>query len=107
MRDPRPGVSWSRQRILRRVAYGCWMASPKWLEVRRGWHAEWVRRYGCEPICVICGSDWSLPGGDLHHRTYRRLGQELFEDLVSCCRLCGIPHKWHCVDRRIMWSRSV
>ena len=88
MRDPRPGTGWSRQRILRRVAYGCWMASRQWLEVRRRWHAEWVDRLGCEPVCVVCGIEWGLPTGDLHHRTYRRLGQERFEDLSPVCRDC-------------------
>jgi hypothetical protein len=29
-----------------------------------------------------------LGGGDLHHRTYRRLGQERFEDLAPTCRGC-------------------
>jgi hypothetical protein len=64
------------------------MASRQWLEVRRHWHAKWVRRNGCEPICVVCGGDWTLAGGDLHHRTYRRLGQEHFEDLCPACRPC-------------------
>ena len=64
------------------------MGSPQWLEVRRRWHSEWVRRYGCEPVCLVCGTEWSLAGGDLHHRTYRRLGQEAFEDLCPACRHC-------------------
>lgn len=88
MRDPRPALAWSRQRILRRMAYGCWMASPQWLDVRRRWHVEWALRYGDEPSCVMCGGEWSLTGGDLHHRTYRRLGEERFEDLVPLDRAC-------------------
>ena len=88
MRDPRPGVAWSRRRVLRRIAYGCWMASPQWLDVRRRWHLEWVQRYGDEPSCVVCGGAWTLAGNDLHHRTYRRLGEERFEDLVPVHRGC-------------------
>ena len=88
MRDPRPGIAWSRQRILRRMAYGCWMASPEWLDVRRRWHVEWTQRYDGEPSCVVCGGKWSLTGGDLHHRTYRRLGAERLEDLVPLDRGC-------------------
>ncbi len=88
MHEPRPGLGWSRQRILRRVAYGCWMVSPQWLEVRRGWYREWRQRYGRAPCCVVCGAPWSLRAGDLHHRTYRRLGQEHFADLVPVDRHC-------------------
>lgn len=104
MRDPRPGIAWSRQRMLHRVAYGCWMDSPQWKQVRRGWHEEWVRRYGCPPTCVLCGSKWSLAGGDLHHRSYRRLGRECFEDLVPVDRTCHdrIHRVW---DSNPAWRR--
>lgn len=64
------------------------MASRQWRDVRRSWHAEWVRRYGCEPVCVVCDTEWTLASGDLHHRTYRRLGQEHFDDLCPACRAC-------------------
>jgi hypothetical protein len=81
MRDPQPGVAWSRRRIMRRAAYGCWMASEQWLQVRRRWYKEWIGRYGHDPVCAVCYTPWSLSCGDLHHRSYRRLGQERFEDM--------------------------
>lgn len=104
MRDARRGLEWSRRRILRRLAYGCWMASPQWLEVRRRWHREWVCRYGAEPACAVCGGEWSLTGGDLHHRSYHRLGQECFEDLVPLDR--GCHDRIHAVwDTNPAWRR--
>lgn len=104
MRDPRPGLAWSRQRIARRVAYGCWMASPGWAEVRRRWYQEWTRRYGIEPCCAACGGEWSLASGDLHHRSYRRLGEECFEDLLPLDRDCH--DRLHAVwDTNPAWRR--
>ena len=104
MRDPRPGLAWSRQRIARRVSYGCWMASPGWAEVRRRWHREWIRRHGADPSCAVCGGGWNLAGGDLHHRSYRRLGAECFEDLVPLDRDCHdrVHELW---DTNPMWRR--
>ncbi len=40
------------------------------------------------PTCVICGAAWTLESGDLHHRSYRRLGHERFPDLYPTCRGC-------------------
>jgi hypothetical protein len=64
------------------------MASPQWTEVRRRWYGEWLARHGEEPACAVCGGRWSLHLGDLHHRSYRRLGQEHFEDLIPLDRRC-------------------
>lgn len=104
MRDPRPGTGWSRQRIALRAAYGCWIASPQWLQVRRLWYREWLRRYGREPTCAVCGRERSLTGGDLHHRSYRRLGQEHFEDLIPVDRNCHdrVHELW---DANPFWRR--
>ena len=88
VREPQPGIAWSQRRIARRAAYDCWMWSPQWLEVRRRWRREWIRRNGGEPACAVCAGEWSLTSGDLHHRTYSRLGHERFEDLVALDRLC-------------------
>ena len=104
MRDPRPGAAWSQRRVLRRRAYGCWMASAQWLEIRRLWYAEWVSRYGAEPSCVVCGGAWHLDCGDLHHRSYRNLGQERFEDLLPVDRACH--DRVHAVwDTNPAWRR--
>lgn len=82
MRDLRPGVPWSG----RRAAYRAWMASPAWLAARTRWHHTWIAVFGAEPACLVCGAPWTLRAGDLHHRTYARLGHERFTDLVPLCR---------------------
>jgi hypothetical protein len=62
------------------------MASPAWQRRREAWHTAWVATYGSEPVCLICGRPWSLRGGDLHHRSYLRLGNEADADLIPLCR---------------------
>lgn len=86
MRDPRPGLDWSRGRVFRRDRYATYMDSAGWRARRQAWHAEWTTRYGCEPVCLVCGGQWTLRHGDLHHRNYDRLGHERFDDLVPLCR---------------------
>lgn len=86
MRDPRPGLPWSLRRLQRRAVYATWMASPAWQRRRQAWREAWIARHGQEPACHICGRPWSLHGGDLHHRSYQRLGHETDTDLIPLCR---------------------
>jgi hypothetical protein len=53
-------------------------------------------------VCAICGRPWTLKDGDLHHRSYARLGQERFEDLVPLDRVCheALHQLW---DRSPAW----
>lgn len=88
MRPPRPGLSWSRGRAARREAYASWMASAGWQRLRRAWVADYLARNPTEPVCLACGGPWSLSGGDLHHRSYDRLGHERRGDLVPLDRAC-------------------
>jgi 5-methylcytosine-specific restriction endonuclease McrA len=88
MHEARRGVPWSARRAARRAAYQAWMASPAWLAARRRWRATWVATVGTEPACQVCGQPWTLRSGDLHHRSYARLGHEHFADLVPLCRPC-------------------
>jgi hypothetical protein len=64
------------------------MDSPQWWRLREAWLAEWRRRYGVNPVCVVCGGPWRLHGDDLHHMSYARLGHERFEDLWPFDRDC-------------------
>jgi 5-methylcytosine-specific restriction endonuclease McrA len=87
MRDPRPGLRWSRGRVQRRARYGGYMDSPEWFRRRERWLEQYRGAHGGqEPVCVVCGAPWMLRGGDLHHRTYTRLGAETWQDLVPMCR---------------------
>lgn len=64
------------------------MSSGKWLARREAWRDAWVAAHGTEPHCVACGGPWSLSHGDLHHRSYERLGAEADCDLVPLDRAC-------------------
>ena len=88
MRPPRPGLAWSKGRFVRRACYGAWMASAEWLQTRERWHATHVMKHRATPACVVCGAEWTLRRGDLHHRSYDRLRQERFADLIPMCRAC-------------------
>ena len=88
MREPCPGLVWSKARLARRAAYGAWTASAGWQARREAWHATFVARFAAGPVCAVCGAEWSLGRGDLHHRSYDRLGHEADADLVPVCRAC-------------------
>ena len=88
MRDPRPGLAWSSRRATRRADYATWMASAAWQQRRRQWLASWTARYGHPPTCQACAGPWNLHDGDLHHRSYARLGHETDRDLVPLDRDC-------------------
>ena len=88
MRDPRPGLAWSKRRVRRRAAYAAWMASDEWLARRSAWREAWVAAHGEEPHCVVCGGPWNLRHGDLHHRSYAHLGAERDCDLIPLDRAC-------------------
>jgi 5-methylcytosine-specific restriction endonuclease McrA len=88
VREPRPDLTWSTRRIHRRLAYGDYMASPEWFALREIWAMDWAARYDAEPCCLICGAAWTLRHGDVHHRSYIRLGHEGRHDLIPLCRTC-------------------
>jgi ribosomal protein L37AE/L43A len=101
MRDPRAGLPWSRARVVRRVAYAEWMGSRDWLRWREQWWAQWVERHDSEPVCAVCDTPWTLRHGDLHHRSYDRLGHEHPSDVVALCRPCH--HRLHRVLESGAW----
>ncbi len=108
MRDPRPHLPWSKARCERRAAYATWMASDAWQDRRRRWADTWAAIHGQPHTCAACGGPWSLDHGDLHHRSYQRLGAEHHDDLIALCRTChrrlhllieSTP-SWRCLGRR-------
>jgi len=64
------------------------MASPEWFALREIWAIDWAARYDAEPCCLICGAACTLRHGDVHHRSYIRLGHEGRHDLIPLCRTC-------------------
>jgi hypothetical protein len=88
MREPRPGLGWSAGRIALRVRYASYMDSDAWQRRRQQWLKSWLACHDRRPVCAVCSCAWSLREGDLHHRSYRRLGHETTADLVPLCRAC-------------------
>ncbi len=104
MRDPRPGLPWSRRRVCRRGEYAAWMASAAWQARRRQWLDNWMTAHRTEPTCVVCGGPWSLRRGDLHHRSYDRLGHETNRDLLPLDRACH-TQLHQILDSNPAWGR--
>lgn len=87
MRDPRPGLAWSGQRLALRSRYNAYMQSGDWYRRRERWLVEYrAANDGRDPTCAICNDQWSLQLGDLHHRTYSHLGYEDWRELLPICR---------------------
>ena len=65
----------------RRARYRRYLASALWKATRHGAlvRAQWT--------CEQCGTQ-SMTGLQVHHRTYHRLGHELFNDLLVLCKDC-------------------
>jgi 5-methylcytosine-specific restriction endonuclease McrA len=64
------------------------MGSSDWWAWRKRWHAHWIATSGTDPVCTVCGKAWTVTNGDLHHRSYARLGTERFNDVIPMCRRC-------------------
>jgi hypothetical protein len=63
------------------------MDTAGWYRRRELWLTEYrAANDGQEPACAVCGAEWTLRAGDLHHRTYARLGREDWRDLLAVCR---------------------
>lgn len=105
MRDPRPDLEWSRRRVTIRAAYGAYIGSPAWYRRRERWLQEWrTAHHGAEPVCQVCGREWTLRHGDLHRRSYTRLGREHWRDLMPICRACHHTlHAW--LEHNPSWRR--
>ena len=106
MREPRPGLLWSRQRVRRRVYYAVWMASPAWHARRVAWRRAWIATHHAEPVCLICGQRWTLQDGDLHHRSYQRLGRETDQDLIPLCRTPCHQRLHQILESNPAWLRT-
>jgi hypothetical protein len=86
MRDARSGIRWSTGRVARRGQYAAYIQSDDWFRRRERWYTDHVTTTGQPPVCAVCDRVWTLSRGDLHHRTYDRLGHEHHADLTPLCR---------------------
>ena len=64
-----------------REDYRAYIQSPAWRKTRKRFFASKL-----DKSCYVCG-DTEKPK-DLHHRTYKNLGNERLMDLVPACRGC-------------------
>jgi len=65
---------------LRRMPYPEYLRTPEW-QARRLRHLQ-----SAGNRCQVCNAPG--PQLDVHHRTYKRRGEELFQDLIVLCRNC-------------------
>ena len=104
MREPQRGLGWSGQRIALRARYADYMDSPAWYRRRELWLEAWAAAHDQEPTCAVCEAPWTLDHGDLHHRSYRRLGHEGHRDLIPVCNHCHLLlHAF--LERSPAWRR--
>ena len=68
-----------RIKQIRLMPYSQYLASPEW-KAKRIAHLEHARNR-----CQLCNGTGGLT---VHHRTYDRLGEEEFSDLIVLCRRC-------------------
>ncbi|WP_330474635.1 hypothetical protein [Terrabacter sp. C0L_2] len=92
----------------RRAFYDAYLNSRAWRDKRKHWYAAWLTAAGIEPSCLVCGRQWTLKAGHLHHATYDRLGDESLRDLLPLCRrdhkalhaIIDSQPTWRRVDRQ-------
>lgn len=82
--QPPPNLSKRQKKFLDanldQLGYGSYrqyLNGPEWAETKTRY-----RNSGKLQSCLVCRA----PNVDLHHRTYKRLGQESLNDLVALCR---------------------
>ncbi|WP_053353948.1 hypothetical protein [Leucobacter musarum] len=90
MRELRRGAKHSQGRDQHRAFYAQYIVSPAWFRRRERWAAEEAARIAPAPIQCRggCGHQWQAGRDDLHHCSYRRLGDEAHDDLWAMCRTC-------------------
>ena len=57
-----------------------YLRSKKWQHKKQDFRASKLFKNGCH----VCGREKV----DIHHKSYKRLGQERLTDLVALCRTC-------------------
>lgn len=66
---------------MNKAEYEDYLRSEHWQDVRRRYRASKLNHGGC----YICGSSENL---NLHHKTYKRIGNERLNDLIYLCAPC-------------------
>jgi 5-methylcytosine-specific restriction endonuclease McrA len=86
-----------------------YLKSPHWGELRKRYYASKLYKtyyQGCNKFCCYSCHKSDIPL-DLHHRTYKRLGNEHLNDLVLLCREChGNTHSLEKGLKTNVWSAT-
>lgn len=64
------------------MKYDNYLKSEHWSDVKQRYKSSKLNR---KKLCKMCYRDLRL---DLHHITYKRIGQERLQDLLQICREC-------------------
>ncbi|CAM2823704.1 HNH endonuclease [Brevundimonas diminuta] len=109
-RADRIRVFHERLRSLGFASYHEYLRSPHWHDVRRRYWASKLAKKAC---CAGCGAGTALA---LHHRTYKRIGQERLMDLILVCRSCHSDihdfedrvgaHPWRATNKTLRTKRK-
>nr|WP_313519507.1 HNH endonuclease [Brevundimonas diminuta] len=110
LRAERVRVFYERLRALGFASYRDYLSSPHWQNVRRRYWASKLAKNKC---CAGCGAGGAL---SLHHRTYKRIGEERLMDLVLVCRDCHSDihdfedragaHPWRATNKTLRKKRK-
>jgi 5-methylcytosine-specific restriction endonuclease McrA len=88
--------------------YYNYIKSEDWQKMRKKYYASGMRnlfKLQGKWKCYCCLTD-NVPL-DLHHRTYKRLGEENLHDLVPVCRSChDLIHELFDSNRISLWSAT-
>lgn len=67
-------------------SYSSYLQSSKWKNTKKKlFKSKLVKRVDSIAVCSVCESSNKL---NVHHRTYKNLGNEKMRDLVVLCELC-------------------
>lgn len=82
-------------------SYREYLSGDHWRDVRRRYWASKLAKKGC---CAGCGATSIL---NLHHRTYKRIGEERLTDLILVCRDCHVDvHHLEASQRIHVWGAT-
>lgn len=100
-RSERIATFHQKLRSLGYSSYREYLSGDHWQDVRRRYWASKLAKKAC---CAGCGATSKL---NLHHRTYKRIGEEWLTDLILACRDChGEIHDFEAVEQVHVWRAT-
>lgn len=72
------------------ITYLQYLETEHWKDLKKRFRASKL----CKNRCAVCGSRQNI---NIHHKSYKRIGNERLMDLIELCRNCHT--KAHDMDR--------